>query len=62
MLHHSHVVLPQVAERSPAGLALGEGVVPHPAPTGKVVEVVAGVDGSVQGSHDGAGHGDARLG
>ena len=62
MLHYKHVVLPEVAERSPARLALREGVVLHPAPTGKVVEVMAGVYGSVQGSHHRTGHSDARLG
>lgn len=54
-------MLPEVAERSPAGLALGERVALHPAPTGKVVEVMAGVYGSVQGSHDRTGHGNAWL-
>ena len=61
MLHYEHVVLPEVAERPPAGLALREGVVLHPPTAGKVIEVMAGVHGSVQGSHDRAGHGDARL-
>lgn len=61
MLHYKHVVLPEVAERSPAGFALREGVVLHPAPTGKVVKVMAGVYGSVQGSHDRTGHSNAWL-
>lgn len=61
MLHYKHVVLPEVAKRSPAGLALREGVVLHPAPTGKVVEVMAGVHGSVEGSHDRAGNSNARF-
>lgn len=59
MLHYKHVVLPEVAERSPAGLALREGIILHPAPTGKVVEVIAGVYRSVQGSHDSTGHSNA---
>lgn len=61
MLHYEHVMLPEVAERSPAGLALGERVALHPAPTGKFVEVMAGVYGSVQGSHDRTGHSNAWL-
>lgn len=52
MLHCQHVVLPQVAEWSPAGLALREGVILHPTPAGKVVEIMAGVYGSVEGFHD----------
>ena len=61
MLHYKHVVFPQVAEWPPAGLALREGIVLHPAPAGKVVEVVAGVYGAVQGSHDCTGYSDAWL-
>lgn len=61
MLHYEHVVLPQVAESSPARLALGEGIVLHPAPTGKVVEVIARVHRSIQASHDHTGHSNAWL-
>lgn len=61
MLHYEHVALPEVAERSPAGLALGERVVLHPAPTGEVVEVLAGVHGLVQCSQDCTGHSNAWL-
>lgn len=61
MLHYKHVVLPEVDERIQAGLPLGEGVILDPTPTSKVVEVLTGVYGSVQGSHDRAGHSNARL-
>ena len=61
MLHYKHVVLPKVAERTPAGLSFREGVVLQPTPTSKVVKVVAGVYGSVQGSQDRIGHSNAWL-
>ena len=61
MLHDEHVVLPQVAESSPSRLALREGVVLHPPPTGKLVEVIARVHGLIQASHDHACHCDAWL-
>lgn len=61
MLHYKHVVLPQVAEGSPAGLALGEAVLLHPAPAGKVVEVLTRVHGLIQASHDHTGHSNAWL-
>lgn len=58
MLHDKHVVLPQVAEGSPAGLAIREGVVLYPTPTGKVVEVIARVNRLIQAPHDHTGHSD----
>lgn len=58
MLHDKHVVLPQVAERSPAGLAIREGVVLYPTPTGKVVEVITRVNRLIQAPHDHTGHSD----
>lgn len=61
VLHDEHVVLPQVAEGSPARLAIREGVVLYPAATGKVVEVMTGVNRLIQATHDHTGHGDARL-
>lgn len=61
VLHDEHVVLPQVAEGSPAGLAVREGVALYPAATGKVVEVITGVNRLIQATHDHTGHCDAWL-
>lgn len=61
MFHYQHVLFPQVAESTPARLAVGEGVALHPPPAGIVVEVVAWVHRAVQAPQDDTGHGDARL-
>lgn len=61
MLHYKHVLFPQVAESTPARLALREGVALHPPPAGIVVEVAARVHRPIQAPHDNAGHSNARL-
>lgn len=61
MLHDEHVVLPQVAEGPPAGLAIREGVPLYPAATGVVVKVIAGVNRLIQATHDHTGHCDTWL-
>lgn len=61
MFHYKHVLFPQVAESTPARLALREGVALHPPPAGIVVEVAARVHRPIQAPHDNAGHSNARL-
>lgn len=62
MLHDGLVFVPEVVERSPSGLSIRQRVGLNPPPTGIVVEVVAGVNGAIQGLEDGAGNLNARLG
>lgn len=50
------VVLPEVAERPPARVAIRHGVGFDPAATGVSEEVLAGVHRGVHGAQDGAGH------
>lgn len=61
MFHYKHVLFPQVAESTPARLALREGVALHPPPAGIVVEVAARVHRPIQAPHDNTGHSNARL-
>lgn len=61
MLEQCLVLLPDAVESRPMGPTIRKRVFPHPASTGKLVEVVAWVSTAVHCLHHLTGHCDACL-
>jgi hypothetical protein len=51
------IALPQLLEAAPAGAVRRHGILRQPAAAGELVEVVAGIDGAVEGGQVEARHG-----